>query len=131
MATEGIEQLGLTIDGQTLTYANGAPSPKTFTWQSGGPHEVKATVRIGNGPDLTWASYEGTWAVFRFFDRAEQWQPNGSKYDLEWTIRIRDGSTLPNGKPLTVRFDLDMGGAAAILRRGYFSGIGCTADVAR
>jgi type VI protein secretion system component VasK len=89
-------------------------------------------VRIGNGPDLTWAAYQGTWAAFRFFDRAEQWQRNGTKYDLAWTIRIgNSAATLPSGKPLTVRFDLDMGGAPAILQRGYFSGITCTADVAR
>jgi type VI secretion system protein ImpL len=132
VASEGIEQLGLTIDGQTLTYSGGTLSPKTFTWQAGGPHDVKATVRIGNGPDLTWAAYQGTWAAFRFFDRAEQWQRNGTKYDLAWTIRIgNSAATLPSGKPLTVRFDLDMGGAPAILQRGYFSGITCTADVAR
>lgn len=131
--SEGIEQLGLTIDGQTLTYSSGVPSPKTFTWQAGGPHEVKATIRLGGGgTDLTWATYQGTWAVFHFFNRAELWQPNGTKYVLERTIRI--GSTpamLPNGKPLIVRFDLDMGGAPPILKPGFFSGITCTAEVAR
>ena len=70
--------------------------------------------------------------MFHFFNRAELWQPNGTKYGLEWTIRIGSTpATLPNGKPLIVRFDLDMGGALPILKPGFFSGITCTADVAR
>ena len=50
---------------------------------------------------------------------------------LEWVIRVGKGPMLlPNGKPLTVRFTLDMGGAPPVFQRGYFSRMACVAEVA-
>jgi hypothetical protein len=40
--------------------------------------------------------------------------------------------TLPrSGKPVTVRFDLDMLGAPPILRPGYLASLNCVANVVR
>lgn len=129
---EGIQTVGLQLDGQTLTYSGGAAAAKQFVWQAQGTHEAKATVRFGGGPDLAWSSNEGLWAVFQFFHKAEQWRQSGSVASLEWVIRIgRDAVTLPGGKPLTVRFDLDMGGAPPIFQKGYLGRLACVSDVAR
>ena len=38
---------------------------------------------------------------------------------------------LPNGKPLTVRFELDMGGGPQVFEKGYFSRMACVAEVAK
>jgi type VI secretion system protein ImpL len=129
--SDGIQTVSLRMDGQSLSYSGGAATAKPFTWQGGGAHEAKATVKFGNGPDLAWSNNEGLWAVFQFFAKAERWQPAGSGYGLEWVIRIgKDAVTLPGGKPLTVRFDLDMAGAPPVFQKGYFSRMACVADVA-
>ena len=58
--------------------------------------------------------------------------PAGAGQSLEWIIRAgKDPMKLPNGKPLTVHFELDMGGAPAVFQAGYFSRLACVSDVAR
>ena len=132
VASEGIQTVGLRLDGQALTYSGGAATPKQFTWQGSGVHEAKATVKFGGGPELAWSSNDGLWAVFQFFAKAERWVPVGTSNSLEWIIRIgKDPVTLPSGKPLTVRFDLEMGGAPPVFQRGYLSRLACVAEVAR
>ncbi len=130
--TEGIQSVGLEIDGQTLSYNGGAPAAKQFTWQASTAREARASVKFGSGPDLVWSNDQGPWAVFRFFDKADRWQPAESGFSLEWTIRIgKDPVTLPSGKPLTVRFDLDTAGMPPIFQRGYLSHAVCVAEIAQ
>lgn len=133
VATEGIGSLGLQIDGQTLNYSGGTASAKNFVWQGSGPHEAKATVQFGSGPDLTWSSNEGLWAVFRFFGKADRRYPTGDGELLEWTIRIgREAVTLPGNKPLTVRLELSMpAGSPSVFQKGFFSRLSCVSQVAR
>ena len=58
-------------------------------------------------------------------------QPAGSGQSLEWVIRAgKDPMMLPNGKPLTVRFELDMAGAPPVFQRGYWSRMACVAELA-
>jgi type VI secretion system protein ImpL len=130
--TEGIQSVGLQIDGQTLTYTGGSPAAKQFTWQGSGTHGTKATVKFGNGPDLAWSNNDGLWSVFRFIGKADHREPAGTAELLEWTIRIgKEPVTLPNGKPLTVRFELDMAGAPPVFEKGFAARLGCVAEVAK
>lgn len=130
-ASEGIQTVGLQIDGQTMSYSGGAATPKQFTWQGGGTHEAKATVKFGGGPDLEWSNDTGVWAAFQLFAHAERWLQASPGNTLEWVVRAGKGPMLlPNGKPLTVRFTLDMGGTPPVFQRGYFSHMACVAEVA-
>jgi len=89
-------------------------------------------VRFGSGPDLVWSNSQGPWAIFRFFHKAERWQPSGADYRLEWTIRIgKDAVTLPSGDALTVHLDLNMGGVPVILQKRYFTDLACVGRVAQ
>ena len=129
--SEGIQTVSLLIDGQSISYSGGAATPKQFTWQGGGAHGSKASVKFG-GPEISYSEHDGLWAVFRFFKEAERWTPAGAGQSLEWIIRAgKDPMKLPNGKPLTVHFELDMGGAPAVFQAGYFSRLACVSDVAR
>ncbi len=131
VAAEGIQSVGLHLDGQSFAYSGGDAGAKQFVWQAAGAHEAKATVKFGGGPDLAWSTNDGLWAVFQFFHKAETWQPSGSGNVLEWVIRIgKDPVTLPSGKPLTVRFELDMAGAPPVFQKAYFPRMACVADVA-
>jgi type VI secretion system protein ImpL len=129
--SEGIETLTLRLDGQTLTTSAANAAPKQFTWPGAGTREAKASVKFG-GTDLGWSSNEGLWAVFQFFEEAERWTPAGGSWQLEWVVRAgKNAMTLPSGKPLTVRFELNMGSAPPVFQKGYMSRLGCVADVAR
>jgi type VI secretion system protein ImpL len=129
--SEGIQSVTLNIDGQTIAYSGGTAAAKQFSWPAAQPG-VKATAKFGGSTDITWATYPGLWSVFRFFGRAEKPVGAGASSSLEWVIRIGDQpATLPNGKPLTVRFDLDMGASPPVFQRGYFSNMRCVAEVAK
>jgi type VI secretion system protein ImpL len=129
---EGIQSLGLNLDGQAFSYSGGDAPAKQFVWQSSGAHGAKATVKFGGGPDLAWSSNDGLWAIFQFFNKAETWHPSGNGSTLEWVIRIgKDPVLLPSNKPLTVRFELDMGASPQVFQKGYFSRLACVADVAK
>ncbi len=128
---EGIQTVSLLVDGQSLTYSGGAATAKQFNWQGGGTHGAKASVKFG-GPEITFDEHDGLWSVFRFFNKADHWTPAGTGQSLEWIIRAgKDPMKLPNGKPLTVHFELDMNGAPAVFQVGYFSRLACVSDVAR
>jgi type VI secretion system protein ImpL len=129
--SEGIQGLTLRLDGQVLTAPATGGAAKQFTWPGTSAREAKASVKFG-GTDLGWSDNDGLWAVFQFFDEAERWVPAAGSYQLEWTVRAgKKAMTLPSGKPLTVRFELNMGGAPAIFEKGYLSRMGCVADVAK
>jgi type VI secretion system protein ImpL len=129
--SEGIESLTLQLDGQTLTTSAANAAAKQFVWPGAGAREAKASVKFG-GTNLGWSSNEGLWAVFQFFEEAERWTPAGGAWDLEWVVRAgKNAMTLPSGKPLTVRFELNMGSAPPVFQKGYLSHLGCVADIAR
>ena len=132
IVNEEIQSMGLQLDGQSITSTGSADVPgKQFVWQASGTHEAKATVRFG-GPDLTWSNSEGLWAIFQFFNKAETWTPAGTGNIVLWTIRVgQDAVKLPSGKPLTVRFNLDMNGGPQVFQKGYFSRMACVAEVAK
>jgi type VI secretion system protein ImpL len=126
---EGIRQITLNIHGQTLRTTGGG-APMRFSWPGGGAQQVQLAVNIGS--DLNYPSYSGQWALFRFFGDAERSSGGGSEFSLEWTLRTSGGVvTTPSGKPVTVRFDLDMLGAPPILRPGYLASLNCVPTVVR
>jgi len=130
--TEVVQGETIHIDGQTLTYTAGGPAtPQQFVWQGGGQHGTTAAVKFG-GPELTWQDQQGLWSVFRFFNDAERWQPSAAGQTLEWVVRVGRGNPATvNGKPVTVRLELDMGATPPFFSKGYFSRFGCVVPVAR
>lgn len=129
--TDGIQGLSLQLDGQSFAYSGGDAASKQFTWQASGAHDAKAGVKL-SGTDLTWFGQDGLWSTFVFFNQADTWNAAGSGYILEWPVRAgKNPLLLPNGKPLTVRFELDMGGGPQVFEKGYFSRMACVAEVAK
>jgi type VI secretion system protein ImpL len=120
-----VQTITVRIDGQTLTYSLGSPvAPKPFTWKGSGTHDVTAGVRFGGPNEITWLQESGLWSLFRFFGMAEQRTPRS----LEWIVRIGRGPATVNGRPVTVRLDVDLGAAAPFLRP---ASLACVAEVAR
>jgi type VI secretion system protein ImpL len=129
---EGVQMFTLRMDGQTLTHNAGTPAAfKKFTWQGSGTHEAVLSVRFGN-TDLGFAHGEGLWAAFHLFQQATQSTPSSGVQVLDW-ITTTGGRpiTLPSGRPLTVRIDLDLGSAPPLFLRGYLSRMTCIQEIAR
>jgi type VI secretion system protein ImpL len=129
--TETVSGGNINIDGQIMKYSGGSSSYQQFTWPGSG-QGVTFTVKISGGSDLGFPSYSGPWGVFHFFADADKTAQNGSVYNVEWVLRIAGGRpmTAPNGKPVTVQFDLDPLGGPPILQKGYFSSLRCVSNVA-
>jgi type VI secretion system protein ImpL len=128
--SEGVTDMTLRLDGQVLN-ASTTNTAKQFVWPGTTVREAKASVKFG-GTDLGWVNNEGLWAVFQFFEEAERWQPAGPAWLLEWVVRTgRNPFTLPGGRPLTVRFELNMSGAPPLFEKGYLSKLGCVAEIAK
>jgi type VI secretion system protein ImpL len=127
------QSISLSLDSQTFSNSSGKAATKQFVWP-GNPPGARMQVKFG-GDAFNWPAYDGVWAAFEFFgDSEEKSAPAGNVYRLEWTLRTGQSQrlvTTSTGQPVSVRFDLDMMGSPPIFRKGYFSGWGCVADVAR
>jgi type VI protein secretion system component VasK len=132
LPSEGIPNIGITLvlDGQTLTYSGGPATAKQFQWQAAEPHDFKSTLRIGGAP-ADWLSGQGLWAVFHFFDQADRALPADSGQILEWIIRAGKVAMTVEGKPVTVRFQVDMGNGPPLFQKGYFARLVCVAEIAK
>ncbi|MEO8595732.1 MAG: ImcF-related family protein [Candidatus Solibacter sp.] len=132
--SEGVQMMTIRIDGQSLSYTAGTPAAfRKFTWQGSGAHEAMLSVRFGN-TDLGFARGDGLWAAFHLFQQANQSTQQASGQLLEWVTSSGKGSQpvmLPSGRPLTVRFDLDLGAMPPIFQRGYLSRMSCIQEIAR
>ncbi len=130
-ATENVSSLNLSIDGQTINYGGGAGQAIPFTWPGTAGQGVRLSVTIPGGTQLGFPSYDGLWGVFRFFDDATVVQKNGNVLTLQWVLGGERPVTAPNGKPVTVQFDLDTLAAPPILQKGFLSNVHCVATVAK
>jgi type VI secretion system protein ImpL len=131
IATEGIESLTLTIDGQTLKAGLGGAAPKLFVWTGGMVQQVRLTVKIKGGSELSFPGYDGPYAVFHFFNDADRWESQGATSTVEWVLRVAGGRpmTMADGRPVMVQFEIDTRGGPAIFQRNYLAGLGCVAKV--
>jgi type VI protein secretion system component VasK len=131
--TDTVAGLSMNIDGQAMSYKGGNAPFRQFTWPGTAAQGVTLTVKISGGSELGFPSYDGTWGVFHFFADADRWQQAGSTYNIEWVLRVAGGRpvTAPNGKPVTVQFDLDTQGSPPILQKGYLSSLQCVSSVSK
>lgn len=129
-STEGMDGVTLDIDGQTLT----GSSSMQFLWPGSGPQEVKLTGRLPGGSELLLQDFQGPWAVFQFLGEADHRVSSGSTETLEWIAKTGGGGQpmrLPDGRRVTVSFDLSAGSAAPLFTKGFFSGLRCVPTIAQ
>ena len=130
-STENVSSLALSIDGQGINFNGGAAPFSQLTWPGTSGQGVRLTVKIPGGAELGFPSYDSTWGVFRFFDDATVLQHDGNIYTLQWVLGGDRPVTGPNGKPVTVQFDLDTRGAMPIMEKGFLSNLRCVPVVAQ
>ncbi|HTS71115.1 MAG TPA: ImcF-related family protein, partial [Terriglobia bacterium] len=122
--TPSVTGLTMSLDGQPLTFMGGNASFQNYTWPGTGAPGLKLTVKMSGGSDFNWPPYEGTWGVFHFFAEADEFHLNGSTYTITSIPKVGGGRpmTTPDGKPVTVQFDLDTLGQSPLLQKGFLTG---------
>jgi type VI secretion system protein ImpL len=133
LPAEGLHGVTLNLDGQVLKTSGQESDSKDFTWPGPGVHGARLSGNLGGG-DLSFITYEGLWAAFRFFGDADRFQSSGSTYTLEWVPRQGQSGQpirLDSGKVVALPFVLDLKGTPPVFQRGYLSGLTCVSEVAR
>jgi type VI secretion system protein ImpL len=121
-ASDGVQGITLRFDGQALAYTAGSPpQPKTFTWQANAAHDMTVNVRVG-GADFEWQHHTGLWGAFHFFAEAKH-----TAQGLEWPVGAGNQQFKADGKPVTVRLEVDLGPLGAL----FSTGLACIAEVTR
>ena len=123
--------INLTLDGQEMKYAGGAAPAQRFEWkgEEKAAHSVRATIRLVDTAD--WITSQGLWAIFHFFDQADRVKSAEGGQILEWDIRGGREILRVNNENVTVRIQVDMGGAPLYFQKGYFNRIKCVPEVGK
>jgi type VI protein secretion system component VasK len=128
--TEGVQGISVKLDGQAFTATTAKSDPAQLVWPGSGAHGADVRPRI-SGSEFGWVNREGIWGVYQFFADAEQWQHQGNVDILDWVVRSGNDAFKLDGKPVTIRFQLDMAGSPPVFQKGYFSRLACVAEIAK
>jgi type VI secretion system protein ImpL len=128
--SELVDSFDIRVNDQEAKLAGGQQHP--YVWPGPGNRDFRLTVKITGGSSLDVQTYDGLWAVFRFFADADRSSSSGSGYTFSWVVRSgkANSTTMINGKPLAYRFDVDTGGAPAIFSKDFLAGLKCVSTVA-
>jgi type VI secretion system protein ImpL len=128
MPSQDIDAFKIQVDGQSGDFAAGGAA-KTFLWPGPGPHGLEYTITLRGGSNVAFTGGEGLWSVFQFVNEADR--HTGTL--IETTPRSgRAGRPALNpatGQPIVLRIDISVN--PPVFDKGYFSGFGCVADIAK
>lgn len=129
---EVIASLTLTVDSTQLKSTGKGGAQATFNWPGRGQQMARLSATPG-GRETDWLQFTGLWASFRLFEDADRWQRAGNGFTFEVTQRSgQSGQAVTvEGKPVTVRFALEMGTSEPIFQKGYLSGLRCVSQAAQ
>jgi type VI secretion system protein ImpL len=128
--SQGIQTLTLTIDGHSYSTKGNARNPMRFDWPGTGAQGVTLTAKFSGGSELTLLNFSGLWAVFHFFAAASRIQQSGAGWIVQWSPTTSgQPMTLPNGQPVTIRFQVETNGAPFVFQPGFFSGLSCVSRI--
>ena len=127
---EGLPSMPVTaaIEGQTLTTSGSSPQSNQFVWPGPGAPGVSISGNVG-GTQLNFINIQGPWALFQFFLSADRGQAAGGGYSYEWTPKTGTQPMTVSGRPVRLRFDLNMGNAPPIFQKGYLASLGCVPKI--
>jgi type VI protein secretion system component VasK len=121
--SDAVPSLTVTIDGRPARFTRTSSASQRITWNGAEASEAALSGVVG-GREGDILRFQGTWAIFRLFNRA-QWYPGDGFYRLEWNA---SGLT---GVPVRAVFDVNLGSAKPILQPNFFAGVSCSGRVTR
>ncbi len=119
--SDSVPVVTLSMDGQTGRFTRTSAAARRFSWAGAGAREVRLSAQVLGREEIL-LSYDGTWAVFKLFQRAA-WRPSAAGYILQWAIPFQ-------GRNIRLEAELSLGGAPPFLRSDYFAGLTCVSRVA-
>ncbi|HEX5438686.1 MAG TPA: ImcF-related family protein [Gemmatimonadaceae bacterium] len=126
-----LSSITIGIDGSTTEFTQQATQPQRFTWTGSASGSADISVQF-QGTGLHVLGFQGPWAVFQLFSKADRFTTTGNVSRVEWTVRTAGQPlTLKDGSQVKVVMDLDLGGLPPVLEKNYFAGIRCVSQVAR
>jgi type VI secretion system protein ImpL len=121
--SDAVPSLTVTLDGRPARFTRTSSASQRLTWN--GPEASEAALSgVVGGREGDILRFQGTWAIFKLFNRA-QWFPGDGFYRLEWNA---SGLT---GQPVRAVFDVNLGNAKPILQPNFFAGVSCTGRITR
>ncbi len=120
LPSKGIENATLVVDGQRISSGS---TVQQFKWNAATAHQ--ASLAYNSAEAL---QFQGTWALFQLVGIAHVTR-TAAGLQLEFPIEVSGRpSTLPDGTPIVVRFELS-GPGAEVLAPGGLSGQPCVMSV--
>jgi type VI protein secretion system component VasK len=113
----------VTLDGRPARFTRTSSASQRLTWSGAEASEAALSGVVG-GREGDIFRFQGTWAIFKLFNRA-QWFPGDGFYRLEWNA---SGLT---GAPVRAVFDVNLGAAKPILQPNFFGGVSCSGRITR
>jgi len=119
------------MDGQTTQFPGDAPTAKPFVWPGpgGDPHSVNLNMKFKGGGEVGVNRHEGLWAVFRLVEDADH-RPSPDTVELTQVSGTSKQVSIDIASNHPIRVSVEIVAEPPIFRPGYFSTLGCVANVA-
>jgi type VI secretion system protein ImpL len=128
--SEGTSAVAIQLEGDVVRSSRNAMSQR-IDWPAVN-HEARLSAQLGSAEVNLIGPFNTPWAMFQLFYAADTWLQIGSAARAEWTLRTgAQGISLPSGAALKVSVDVTPASSAVVLRKGYFTGMDCSGEVAR
>ena len=129
--SDQVETFEVATNGLLARLRGGAQN--AYVWPGGGARSFQLSLRLAGGSSLQVQSWDGLWAVFRFFADADRTAASGGGYTFTWAFRQGRSAqpVMVAGRPLTYEFLVDTGGGPAVFSKDFLSTLKCTLPVSR
>ena len=120
--TKGVENATLVVDGQRIPEGS---TTQQFKWNGAVAHSASLSYNFAGA-----LQYQGTWSLFQLISMAHV-TLTATGMELEFPIEVSGRpSTLPDGTPVVVRFEVT-GPGAAVLQPGGLYALPCVTTVTK
>lgn len=120
--SDQLEEITVSIDGQTQTFTRTQAAARTFIWEGARARDARISGRLAGSVIPLVEVPDGPWALFRLFQVADWQDLGGSRYQLTWRV--------PN-QSLSFSAELNLAAPAPIFQRSFLDGLSCVSSVAR
>lgn len=119
--TAQITQIRVEIDGQVQTVTATDRASRTFSWQAANGRSARINATV-NGADVTIASAQGSWAVFRLFHQSDPgWERlSNGHYRLRWRVPQQN---------LTIAAEVRFDKRIPVFKPDYFDRLQCVSTI--
>jgi type VI protein secretion system component VasK len=130
-ATDQVDEFIVGVNGEAAPMKGGAS--RQFTWPGAGNRSFRLDLKVAGGSQLGAQSFDGPWAVFRFFADANRNTNAGNGYTFTWLVTSGRSQQpqMVKGRPLSYDFLVDTGGGPAVFSKDFLSTLKCPAVVTR